>query len=262
MLPSVSVLDFRFSGKLHQIGVSPTGHLTIGLPGAGELRDWEGREIETPEMLSFGAGCEFDCVSESGFSGSTVSIALDHLSDVASKTKLDVSEAVFGTFLKPVIADRQLYSETCQVLRALPEGGTPDWLQDDLTSNLLTLLTSASPSSDTSTPRQRARAVSIALDCMAENDEDILPMTRICDETGVSLRCLQRGFKERFGLGPKSYYTRLRLNRVRSALHAGGPRGSVVDAANAFGFWHMGQFAKDYRGLFGELPSSTLQQMG
>jgi transcriptional regulator GlxA family with amidase domain len=31
----------------------------------------------------------------------------------------------------------------------------------------------------------------------------------------------------------------------------------IADAANAWGFWHMGQFAKDYRTLFGELPSQT-----
>ena len=33
---------------------------------------------------------------------------------------------------------------------------------------------------------------------------------------------------------------------------------SVADAANEWGFWHMGQFAKDYRRMFGELPSETL----
>ncbi len=27
-----------------------------------------------------------------------------------------------------------------------------------------------------------------------------------------------------------------------------------------FGFWHMGQFAKDYRHYFGELPSVTLKK--
>jgi len=32
--------------------------------------------------------------------------------------------------------------------------------------------------------------------------------------------------------------------------------------ANAWGFWHMGQFARDYRRLFGELPSDTLRCSG
>jgi len=33
--------------------------------------------------------------------------------------------------------------------------------------------------------------------------------------------------------------------------------GAIV-IANQYGFWHMGQFAKDYNNLFGELPSETI----
>jgi hypothetical protein len=32
---------------------------------------------------------------------------------------------------------------------------------------------------------------------------------------------------------------------------------SLADIANKWGFWHLGQFAEDYRLLFGELPSET-----
>ena len=34
----------------------------------------------------------------------------------------------------------------------------------------------------------------------------------------------------------------------------------IRDIANRYGFWHMGQFAADYKKLFGELPSKTLKQ--
>ena len=33
---------------------------------------------------------------------------------------------------------------------------------------------------------------------------------------------------------------------------------SITKVANRWGFWHMGQFASDYRKLFVELPSDTL----
>ncbi len=38
------------------------------------------------------------------------------------------------------------------------------------------------------------------------------------------------------------------------------PAGSdlrIADIANRYGFWHMGQFAADYRRMFAELPSET-----
>jgi hypothetical protein len=42
------------------------------------------------------------------------------------------------------------------------------------------------------------------------------------------------------------------------------PKVTVVcpngDVANRWGFWHMGQFAADYKRQFGELPSATLKR--
>ena len=35
---------------------------------------------------------------------------------------------------------------------------------------------------------------------------------------------------------------------------------SVQDAAARWGFWHLGQFSRDYKRQFGELPSQTLKQ--
>ena len=51
------------------------------------------------------------------------------------------------------------------------------------------------------------------------------------------------------------------LNGVRSQLkNADSPYASVQDAAAAYGFWHMSQFAVDYRQLFGERPSETIKR--
>jgi AraC family ethanolamine operon transcriptional activator len=34
----------------------------------------------------------------------------------------------------------------------------------------------------------------------------------------------------------------------------------VQDVAEAWGFWHLSQFATDYRRLFGKRPSETLRE--
>ncbi|NIU08828.1 MAG: helix-turn-helix domain-containing protein, partial [Phycisphaerae bacterium] len=52
-----------------------------------------------------------------------------------------------------------------------------------------------------------------------------------------------------------------RLNRVHRDLLKGKSRGKKVsDIANRWGFWHMGQFASDYRRFYGKLPSETLMK--
>jgi AraC family ethanolamine operon transcriptional activator len=34
---------------------------------------------------------------------------------------------------------------------------------------------------------------------------------------------------------------------------------TIQDIASHWGFWHLSQFAQDYKKLFGELPSATLK---
>ena len=70
---------------------------------------------------------------------------------------------------------------------------------------------------------------------------------------------MQYAFAEKYGISPKAYIRAIRLNKARKELLASDPaQFKVADIANRFGFWHMGQFAADYRRHFGELPSKTL----
>ena len=81
----------------------------------------------------------------------------------------------------------------------------------------------------------------------------------LCSMFEVSERTLEYAFREHLGIGPKQYLKTYRLNKVRKILRQGlQDKAKIVDIANRFGFWHMGQFAADYRKLFGELPSETL----
>ena len=62
-----------------------------------------------------------------------------------------------------------------------------------------------------------------------------------------------------FGISPHRYLKLRRMSLVLGTLLASaGPWRSVKAAALSYGFWHLGQFAHDYRAIFGELPSATL----
>jgi AraC family ethanolamine operon transcriptional activator len=81
----------------------------------------------------------------------------------------------------------------------------------------------------------------------------------LCAALGVSATRLHQAFQATFGMGPHRYLKMRRMGMVRAALlaRAGGPWRSVKAAALAHGFWHLGQFACDYRALYGEAPSET-----
>ncbi len=82
----------------------------------------------------------------------------------------------------------------------------------------------------------------------------------ICKAIGVSKRALQYTFSDVYQVTPKFYTKAIRYNEVYRALkYTPSSKAKIADIANAWGFWHMGQFAADYRKLFGELPSDTLK---
>ena len=70
-----------------------------------------------------------------------------------------------------------------------------------------------------------------------------------------------------FGIGPMTLLKRIRLGQVQAALlnpeqqAALGCR-TVQEVANHYGFHSRNHFARDYRALFGESPSGTLQRSG
>ena len=77
---------------------------------------------------------------------------------------------------------------------------------------------------------------------------------------GVSERTLRRFFQEVFGASPARFLRVRRLHQARRMLrHQAAGHVSVTAACTAFGFYDLGRFASEYRALFGELPSQTLQ---
>jgi transcriptional regulator GlxA family with amidase domain len=88
---------------------------------------------------------------------------------------------------------------------------------------------------------------------------DAIALDDLAGVAGVSARALQMGFRRFRDTTPLAYLRSIRLELARTELaKAGQQRGSVATVANAFGFGHLGRFARDYERRFGELPSQTL----
>jgi AraC family ethanolamine operon transcriptional activator len=105
----------------------------------------------------------------------------------------------------------------------------------------------------------RIRAVVRARDFVDSNLDQPLSLAKICQASYASPRALEYGFREAFALSPMAYVRCARLSRVRHELFLAEPRPkAVTQLAMKWGFWHLGQFSRDYRAFFGELPSETL----
>ena len=100
---------------------------------------------------------------------------------------------------------------------------------------------------------RRAHAEIVAR--LAAPDCEALDVAALCVALGVPRRTLQYGFRAVLGVSPLQLLRCARLAAARRTLRRGGC--GVQDAAVRFGFAHFGAFARDYRTLFGELPSAT-----
>lgn len=86
-------------------------------------------------------------------------------------------------------------------------------------------------------------------------------LRELCQAIGCRERMLFYRFQELFGMGPIAYLKFLRLNQVYKALKVAEPDScTVIDVATTYGFWSMNHFSRDYKRMFGELPSETLKR--
>src|SRR4030095_8797705 len=91
-----------------------------------------------------------------------------------------------------------------------------------------------------------------------DNPESPLTVLDLCTRLRTSRRSLQKSFERVTRQSPASYLRRIRLGGVRRLLRTPpAAQMSIGEAAARWGFFPLGNFASDYRQLFGELPSQT-----
>ena len=104
----------------------------------------------------------------------------------------------------------------------------------------------------------RRRLVNRARRHIDEMMGERLKVSDICHHLGTEPRTLQNSFNEVLGVSPNAYIKAVRLSGTRRALKSmTSLTGDIGDIAFRWGFWHLSQFAKDYKMAFGELPSET-----
>lgn len=85
-----------------------------------------------------------------------------------------------------------------------------------------------------------------------------LTVARLCREFQVSERSLHYAFQHAVQMSPMAYFRVKRLHAVRQQLKSLDPTAATIrEVANAWGFWHTGEFAAAYWREFAELPSAT-----
>jgi AraC family ethanolamine operon transcriptional activator len=258
---SVTILELCLDRVVHQKGCSPDGSFTFGLPNFHSMNNWCGRQIDGSSVLNFGSNEEYESVTGADFTGLTISISEQFMTELADQIGLPLSDVFSRREVPSVRQNAADYDALREFGRTLLHQSTRRFGgsdQEELVCGLISAFVEPDRLEDQSTLSTRTISVRRALDYIAANAGEGILISDLCVAAKVSWRTLDRGFKEYFGIGPKAYLNRYRLNQTRFGLLARQTGSSIVETANEWGFWHMGQFAHDYRQMFGELPSETL----
>jgi len=255
----VSLMRACSNKGFHQLGNSPTGTLAFGLPLKG-MRDWLGRPFLNSSILPFNSAAGIDGVSIAGFDAFTLAIDEEILGEVSDSYQLPIPDYLLAPQSRMVIPPSTSVPRLTTAIASLMADDTMPLAREQeetLVAGLLQAALAMYCIEDKSSPATRTRTLVAALEFIEQHPSDAITVGDICRATGAAERSLRRAFQERFGISPKAYLRHIRLSRARDGLSTSSTDNSIADVANNLGFWHMGNFARDYRRLFGELPSQT-----
>jgi AraC-like DNA-binding protein len=260
----------HFGRAVVQLGELPSGKITFAVRTSAVPALWQGRGFGLHDLLIGLPGVEIDMVSRAGYGVATASFLPELVKETADccgwmrtahaptslligleHNKADMLRATLGAIFNEAIA-RPLDDQT--TTWALSK-------QQILLHTLLSCMRYPVSKTKSVSSGERTRVLKAALAAINDQPEDVLSVSDLCRIARASERTLDYAFTERFGLAPAHYMKARRLNGARIDLcRAYEPLMNIADVANKWGFWHLGQFARDYRNWFGELPSDTYKR--
>lgn len=264
----VIISDVNIGSTLEINGVPLQGYKSFGIPKINVAPFyWRYNSLSDKTIQIYRPGSELFMINKYEMSAIDIAIEENHFNRLCSKLKLNNVHHVISKN-EFVMCDLNLLRELQNRLAQLSNNAKKlDPSNYNLITNevnyeipilLIKALASVNQTPKISKPLARTLAIKKVVELVEEAPTDYFNLSDLSNATNVSERTLQYSFKEKFGVSPSTFIKNNKLNHIykslkESSIHSN----SVSDIANKYGFWHMGQFAKDYKLLFGELPSET-----
>jgi AraC family transcriptional regulator, ethanolamine operon transcriptional activator len=269
-LNCVLVGQLTLDQALLRRGHAPHGSVAVLIPGSASSQAFvRGRRLEPMQCIAMSDDASVEVITHRDYVDVTLAVDLQAWrgqSQWLSECALATSCASWVATPGPLWIDRMrrtvrwLFTAIQQYPQALSRAHVRASLADQIVRAMAAL---GSELTDVERPTRDARiqqrtAVERARQYIHGQLAEPLPLSELCRHAHVQARSLEYGFREITGLSPISYIRSLRLNAVRRRLsRTDTAEHSISKIALDHGFWHLSQFAADYRKFFGETPTST-----
>ena len=266
---NLGVCHFQFNASFDQRLHAQPGYYSFGLPDPETTGvTVQGRDANSGAIIVFPHDDEAYGASPPGFLGYGIQIRTTYFETIAEtvfQMPLRLLVPTAGVFALTEIQFRHLrwVLYKWQQMAASDKPTSESLLAHHQEAIAIAILNSLGHSIKTDETQQLKsdRAIRLVLDYVNNSPSDEITAVELCTLANCSQRWLEQSFRARFGVTPKAYVKYLRLARLRQDLlhFSHDENQTVFELASAYGFWHMGQLAADYRRVYGELPSATLE---
>jgi len=247
--------------------------LWFGVQGqAGQEARINGRPGAADTIMVRPGGCEFELLTPADYAIYGIVVRRDALQGIARQMGCHIDwPQLDHTEVLHVSESARLACLQTLALLVLPPGAACDEYlptvavaqaeQAVLRAVLSMLDTGTVDKAASNSFRRRQRIVLQARDHVLDHRDQLVTVPELCQRLHVSRRTLQYCFEDVLGISPLQYLRAIRLNGARRELRQSLANAQTVgEVAAHWGFWHLSQFASDYRKLFGQSPSQSLCQ--
>lgn len=268
-LGGLYVFREKTSRSLHQVGELPPDRVAIGVPLAiSGAAKFCGQACDGGQAHIFSGSNGFEFQTPNGLDMAGIVIPITILQTVMLDDERETMSVQIRSarlkHIEPATRDklRQLLIGAVETLQANDGYASAPALSDAFAADAArAVIDCLSPDDCEHAPSlTETRCHTVVRDAQAlvlSPGNQNVSIEDICQTLAISRRTLQTCFQRSLGIRPANYLRAVRLNAARRTLKECG---SVTEAATAWGFWHFGRFAHDYRVMFGEHPSQTAKR--
>ena len=259
----IQIINEYTNQTLYQQCITWPDSFWIGIPTQREQFRINGQGLEQDDVLWRLGHHSFELMTPADCHILSILIRRDELFALAEREGISVDHLADSA--TPCLKSHTQQVDTLsllvrQILTASSDAMDTDIHKDMLLQELLSLLDNGTLNSAKAPSYLHRRAVVDRVwDYLKASGDSPVTIAALCDIACVSRRTLQYSFESILGISPVQFLRATRLNRVRRQLLAHGDI-SIADAAASQGFYHLSQFALDYKRLFCERPSDTLKR--
>ena len=250
----------KMDSKILQTGTGLNGYLTFLIPG-NIKQDiiWREGRISRKRIGILKSNMWHFAVTPANFFGTPVSLRNNYFNDLIIKYGYD--ENIYKLIQQKEVIEIKPEDafQIQQMVITLCNTKILDY--DLLTIALPELILKSIAKIADELPKQKSNSRYIvfgkSLAYIHQHLDQKITTPQICSDIEISERTLRYVFKKMIGLSPMKYIKFIKLNKVRQEIICAKKKTEIHMIASDWGFGHSGQFAADYKKLFGEYPSQT-----